>query len=102
VAELRSCALRRTALVLALAATLASPARADEDASAGSRIANGAEVVFDVLILRPLGAAATAGGFGVFLITAPLLAPSQEIPYGWDTFVVGPYEYTVERPLGEF
>jgi len=95
--------LRRTLFTLLLAACLlGAPVASAEDASVGRKIGNGAELVFDALILRPLGVAATTGGFGVFLITAPLLAPSREIAYGWDVFVLGPYTYTIERPFGEF
>lgn len=94
--------LRHAALVLVLSvAFLAAPA-AQADDGVMSQVGSVGEAAFDVLILRPLGAAATVGGFGAFLLTAPLLAPSWEIPYGWDNFVVGPYEYTVERPLGDF
>lgn len=60
------------------------------------------DATFDIVVLRPLGAAATVGGFGVFLITAPLLAPSGEVMFGWDTFVMNPYEATILRPLGDF
>jgi len=94
---------RGLAAALLLSLSLAQPAVADDEeaVSAGQHWSNAGEIVFDVLVLRPLGAAATAGGFGAFLIVAPMLAPSREISYGWDTFVLGPYEYTVERPLGE-
>ncbi len=94
--------LRRATLVLWLVAGLLAAPAAQADDGVFSSIGSVGEAVFDVIILRPLGAAATAGGFGVFLITAPLLAPSREVPYGWETFVLGPYEYTVERPLGDF
>ena len=102
--ESANSALRRTLSTLLLAAVvlLVAPAASAQDVSVGRQIGNGAEIVFDALVLRPLGTAATAGGFGVFLITAPLLAPSQEIAYGWDVFVVGPASYTFRRPFGEF
>ncbi len=101
---LRHRGFRALAAALGLALATATPALAEKDGgdiSLGGRAVGVGEIVFDVLVLRPLGAAATVGGFGAFLITAPLLAPSQEIPYGWNTFVIGPYEYTVDRPLGE-
>jgi hypothetical protein len=100
---LRHRGIRTLAAGLVFTLALATPAWAldDADISVGRRVGNAGVVVFDVLVLRPLGAIATIGGFVAFLATAPMLAPSQEIPYGWDTFVMGPYEYTVERPLGE-
>ncbi|MBW2270759.1 MAG: hypothetical protein JRH16_19535 [Deltaproteobacteria bacterium] len=102
---LRQRGLRCIAAVLVVALASATTALADDgggDISVGRQIGHAAEISFDVLILRPLGAAATAGGFGCFLIAAPLLAPTQEVPYAWDTFVIGPYQYTAERPLGDF
>jgi hypothetical protein len=97
----------RYSLVAALLAIfLATPGMASaadtDEMSVGNRIGSATEKVFDVVILRPLGVVATAGGFGAFLVAAPLLAPTWEIPYGWDTFVMGPYDYTIERPLGDF
>jgi hypothetical protein len=59
-------------------------------------------MTLDLLVLRPLGAAATVGGCGVFLITAPLVAASWGVGAAWDTFVLAPGEYTFQRPLGEF
>ena len=57
---------------------------------------------FDVVILRPIGVAATVGGFGCFLILGPLAAASQGIATVWDIFVLGPAEYTFQWPLGDF
>ncbi len=55
----------------------------------------------DVLLLRPLGAASTLGGFAVFLVSVPFVAPSERIATSWDIFVYGPYDDTFLRPLGE-
>jgi hypothetical protein len=56
----------------------------------------------DVVVLRPLGAAATVAGFAFFLVSSPLTAASQRIGTSWDTFVLAPVDYTFERPLGDF
>ena len=91
-------------LALTLALTTATASLADDDGddvSVGQGFGSTCEIVFDVLVLRPLGAAATVGGLVAFVATSPMLLPSWEWRYGWDTFVIGPYEYTVERPLGE-
>lgn len=60
------------------------------------------EVVFDALILRPLGFAATVGGLPMFVASTPLLAPSGDLLTSWDVFVLAPAEYTFTRPLGDF
>lgn len=58
--------------------------------------------IFDVLLLRPLGALATLGGAVFFAISVPLVAPSKNIDVTRDIFLFGPYDYTFKRPLGEF
>lgn len=60
------------------------------------------ETMFEVALLRPLGALATAAGFPLFLVSVPFMAPSGEIDWAWDVFVMAPYEYTFERPFREF
>lgn len=89
---------------------LALPSAAQDDAGDppvdeqgfGERASHAGAVALDVLVLRPLGAAATVGGFGCFLITAPMMAPSGEHMTAWDVFVLGPADYTFQRPLGDF
>ena len=58
--------------------------------------------IFDVLLLRPLGALATLSGAVFFAISVPLVAPSKNIDVTRDIFLFGPYDYTFKRPLGEF
>jgi hypothetical protein len=57
---------------------------------------------FDVALLRPLGAIASVTGFAFFLASTPLVAPSGRIGTCWDVFVLGPVDYTFQRPLGDF
>jgi hypothetical protein len=70
----------------------------DETESAVSEI--GIKVL-DAAIVRPLGAIATVTGLAFFAISAPLVAPSGNIPVAWEVFFLGPYEYTFVRPLGD-
>jgi hypothetical protein len=58
--------------------------------------------VFDILVLRPLGTAASAAGLGFFVAASPLAAVSGRIGTTWDIFVLGPVDYTFLRPLGDF
>ncbi len=55
----------------------------------------------DVALLRPLGILSVIGGFAFFAVSLPFVAPTEHIETAWDIFVYGPYDYTVERPLGE-
>ncbi len=56
----------------------------------------------DAVLLRPLGAIASIAGLAMFMVSAPLVAPSGELPATWDIFVFGPVDYTFMRPLGDF
>ena len=60
------------------------------------------ESSFDLVILRPLGVGATLGGGAFFLASFPFVAPTKNWPVTWDIFVLGPFDYTFVRPLGEF
>jgi hypothetical protein len=56
----------------------------------------------DVVILRPLGFAASAVGAAAFAVSLPLVLPSKNIRASWDVFVAAPGDYTFVRPIGEF
>ncbi len=58
--------------------------------------------VLDVLLLRPMGLCAVLAGGALFLVAAPLSAPSRNIGESFDFLVRQPGEYTFVRPLGEF
>lgn len=58
--------------------------------------------VFDVVVLRPLGAGATVVGGAAFVIAAPLASWAVGFQSVWDLFVMGPVDFTFLRPLGDF
>lgn len=62
----------------------------------------GFAAVGDLLVVRPLGAAATVGGFGLFAVTSPFAAMAGSAEDVFDTLVVKPGEYTFTRDLGDF
>lgn len=65
-----------------------------------------AESVFasigDLVLVRPLGAAATVGGFGLFAVTSPFAAMADATEDIYDTLVEKPGNYTFNRDLGDF
>ena len=92
----------RLCLSVFLIVTLVSApvfAQDDEDERPG---APAVDVIFDVFVLRSLGAVQTAVGLGFFAIAGPLAAPSGSAGEAWDVFVRTPYEETFTRPLGRF
>lgn len=82
-------------------ADAATLSQTTDDASSGG--AGWGARIFDAAVLRPLGALSLVGGSIFFVVTSPLVLPSRIIDFetSWDVFVVAPWEYTVERPLGE-
>ena len=56
----------------------------------------------DILVVRPIGAAGTIAGFGLFAVASPFLAMADEIDAGYDALVAKPGEYTFHRDLGDF
>ena len=78
-----------------------------QEVSPGSPVADavsqfGAQAL-DLLVLRPMGLIATAGGVGFFVLSSPLAAVSTATDFqtSWDIFVQAPWEFTTERPLGD-
>ena len=56
----------------------------------------------DVLLVRPLGTAATIGGFGIFAVASPFAAMADATDEVFDTLVKEPADYTFNRDLGDF
>ncbi len=77
-------------------AKTATPAISNEP-SIGSKI-------YDCVILRPMGLAATVLGAAIFVPVGILASPSgaENIEAAWEIFVVAQLKYTFTRPLGNF
>jgi len=56
----------------------------------------------DLLLVRPIGAAATVAGFGAFAVASPFAAMADATEEVYDTVVTKPGEYTFCRDLGDF
>jgi len=91
---------RRSAavLLLAIAMSLAGAPRPAEAATTVEVLA----AAYDVTILRPLNACAVVLGSVFFVASAPFVAPFMGVRTARDVFVYAPYEYTVERDIGDF
>lgn len=89
-------------LVVSLALTtfaLADSGTSEDDCWTAER---GFAAVGDLLVVRPLGAAATIGGFGLFAVASPFAAMADGADEVFDTLVTKPGEYTFVRDLGDF
>ena len=98
-----SCWLRVLAAcaVTLLSVTLMAAPMAAEDGGRSSSGRVGA-IMFDVIVLRPLGFVQMVVGTGFFAIAGPMSLPSGNVEDAWDTFVGNPYEDVFENPLGRF
>ena len=56
----------------------------------------------DLLLVRPIGAAATVAGFGVFAVASPFAAMADATDEVFSTLVENPADYTFVRDLGDF
>ncbi len=56
----------------------------------------------DLVLVRPIGAAATVAGFGAFAVASPFAAMADATEEVYDTVVTAPGEYTFCRDLGDF
>ena len=60
-----------------------------------------AAMVFDLIIVRPLGIVSTVAGLGLFVVSLPFTAPQGDIGPASRRLVVDPAYFTFVRPLGE-
>ncbi len=92
-----------------LAIATAAPSGAAPLVPAGPQARDGAGAALeelglktlDAVVVRPLGAAASAAGLAFFLASLPLVAPARQIGTSWEIFVLAPVDYTFLRPLGD-
>ena len=91
-------------ITIAASVMLAGVALADSGTAYDSDVT--AESVFasigDIVLVRPIGAAATVAGFGVFAVASPFAAMAGATEEVYDTVVTAPGEYTFCRDLGDF
>lgn len=67
-----------------------------------SREPEGGEMIYDFVVLRPVGIIATALGSVFFIISLPFSALGDNVDAAGQKLVKDPYRFTFDRPLGEF
>lgn len=89
------------AVALALALLLTSPGiQAQQDNTVSGDRAT--DMVVDVVVMRPLGLAATVIGTVLTVVALPFTIPSGSVEASAQELIVKPAEYTFKRPLGDF
>jgi len=96
---------KKKSLVLLIAAVLlftwaASPALASEKQYTAGEDRNAVSMMFDLVVLRPLGLAATVVGTAFFIVSLPFSALGGNTGEAANKLVVAPAKYTFSRPLG--
>ncbi len=84
------------------AAPLASGAFAQSSVNDQDEQAATEEMVFDALVVRPVGIVGTIFGCGVFIVSLPFSALGGNTKEAFNTLVTQPAKFTFERPLGNF
>ncbi len=59
-------------------------------------------IVFDVLLVRPVGVVAIVFGAALFIVSMPFAIPSGSVEKAGQALVAEPFKYTFSRPLGDF
>lgn len=62
---------------------------------------SGAEIMLDIILIRPLGIVATAIGGVVFLVGLPFTLPTSSVKVSAEKLVADPFYYTFSRPVGD-
>ena len=85
-------------LTVFLAVSLPGVALANER---GTETGDDVAIVFDLVVLRPVGLVATVGGFLVFIGSLPISIPTGSFKKSFRALVAQPATYTFWRSLGE-
>jgi hypothetical protein len=62
----------------------------------------GGAMMYDMVVVRPIGLVATAVGSVFWLISLPFSASGDNVDTATEKLVKEPAAYTFDRPLGEF
>ena len=67
-----------------------------------SKEPEGGEMIYDTVVLRPVGMIATAVGSVFFILSLPFSALSDNVDDAKEKLIEDPFRFTFKRPLGEF
>ncbi len=67
-----------------------------------AREPGGGAMIYDLVVLRPVGIVATAVGSVAWLISLPFSALGDNVDQATDKLVKEPGKFTFVRPIGEF
>lgn len=95
---------RKSLVIMTIAAMMIMPLATN--ASAGEYFEaedpSGGAMIFDAVVVRPVGIVATAVGCVFFVVSSPFSALGGNIDTAGEKLVKDPANFTFKRPLGEF
>jgi len=94
--------LKRTIVTISWVALMAGGGAAMAQEDFGSDHVDSGGMLADLFIVRPVALAGTVLGTAVFLVALPFTLPSRNVEDTANAFVARPFEYTFNRPLGDF
>ena len=59
-------------------------------------------IIGDALFIRPLGLVSIVAGTAIFVVSLPFAAITKSVPKSAKQLVVDPFNYTFDRPIGDF
>ncbi len=89
-------------LTALIAAPLAATALAGGKNYIEAEETEGGPMIYDTVIVRPLSLVATLAGSAVWLVSLPFSALGGNVDKATEKLVKEPFQYTFQRPLGEF
>lgn len=96
---------KRGLTVLAAAALLGASFSAAAGEGLDNRTVTGdrsGDMAVDLVIVRPISIVATVVGAVGFVVALPFTVPSGSVDEAARSLVAAPFEYTFNRPLGDF
>ena len=67
-----------------------------------AREPSGEAMIYDAVVVRPIGLVATVVGMAFLVVTLPFSALGDNVGIAGQKLVEDPGKYTFKRPLGEF
>ena len=100
---MKNMAVKSTIIVMVMmlaAVPFGSPALAQEYFESAEP--GGGEMIYDLVLVRPIGIIATAVGSVVFVLSLPFSALGDNVDTAGEKLVKAPARFTFKRPIGEF
>jgi hypothetical protein len=93
---------RRAVVAISYVVLMAGSVPAMADESYPSDEADSGGMLADLVIVRPLALVGTLLGTAVFVVSLPFTLPGRNVDEAANLLVAKPFEYTFNRPLGNF